>query len=282
MSDIEQIYALFVEANPVVDVDSLPETYEEARPALRSVPMPEGDVDDIIERQSLPGSRPPGTRKRRAALVAAAVAVVVVGAATMFLRTSSDEAAPPATGPSTPSTQAIVPVTGLGKAEAFIERLDAGDVDGASELLADPIGSIWFPLFGQMTSTEDVTNYLDFYDAVGTTTELSECTSELVGPSTFVACQANHQSEILAALGIDIPAFQIQFQVWQDGIRVIELGPEDNRAITAAFNRSRFFEFRATMLIPRGLVQASGDPIWSRANGELMAELVTEFLESNP
>ena len=249
---------------------------------LRAVPIPESEIDDTFARYSPPPNRPPSTRKRRAVLVAVAVAVVVVGAATTFLRTSSDDAAPPATGPSTPSTQAVVPVTPLAQAETFIERLDAGDVNGASELLADPIGSIWFPLLGQMTSTEDVRDYLDFYGAVGTTTELSECTSELIGPGTFVVCQANQQSEIFAPLGLDIPIFQMQFQVWQDGIRLIEIGTDDARPITAAFNRSRFLEFRRTTLVPGCLVQESGDPIWSRENGELMAELVAEFLANNP
>ncbi len=282
MSDIEQIYALFVEANPVVDADSLPETYDEARPTLRAVPAPEGEIDDTFERYSPPANRQTSTRNRRAVFVAAAVAVVVVGAATMFLRSSSDEAAPPATGPSTPSTQAFVPVTPLAQAETFIERLDAGDVDGGIALLANPLGSIWFPLLGQMTSTEDVRDYLDFYGAMGTTTKLSECTSELVGPSTIVVCQANQQSEILGPLGLDIPIFSMQFQIWQDGIRVIEFGTDDSPAITAAFNRSRFLEFRRTTLMPRGLVQESGDPIWSKANGESIAELVAEFLASNP
>jgi hypothetical protein len=76
--------------------------------------------------------------------------------------------------------------------------------------------------------------------------------------------------------------FQMQFQIWNDGIRAIEFGREGTAGMNAAFNSSRFFEFRNKVLVPRALVQESGDPIWSKANGELMSELVAEFLANNP
>jgi hypothetical protein len=279
MSDVEQIYALFVEANPVVDTDSLPETLEEARPTLRAVPSDSDHPESAFERFSARPSH--GSRRRRTVLVAAAVAVIVVGTA-ILLRSPSDDAVPPATGPSTPTTQAFVPVTPLAQAVTFIERLDAGDVEGAIALLADPLGSIWFPPIGQATSTEDVRDYLDFYGAIGTSTALSDCTSEVGGPRTAVICRAAQQSEALVPLGLEFPIFQMQFQIWNDGIRTIEFGPDGSAELNAAFNRSRFFEFRREVLIPRGLAQESGDPIWSRANGDLMWDLVTEFLANNP
>ncbi len=280
MSDIEQIYALFVEANPVVDTDSLPETLEEARPTLRAVPSDSDDPESAFERFSARPSH--GSRRRRTVLVAAAVAVIVVGAASILLRSTSDDAVPPATGPSTPTTQAFVPVTPLAQAETFIERLDAGDVEGAIALLADPLGSIWFLPIGQVTSTEDVRDYLDFYGAIGTSTALSDCTIEVGGPRTAVICRADQQSEALVPLGLDFPIFQMQFQIWNDGIRTIEFGPDGSAELNAAFNRSRFFEFRRELLIPRGLLQESGDPIWSKANGDLMWDLIAEFLANNP
>jgi hypothetical protein len=279
MSDVEQIYALFVEANPVADPATLPETYDEARPMLRAVPTDMSGTDD--ERfVPIPGHMPRRTN-RRTALIAAAVAILVVGVAAM-LRFSAGDAAPPASDPTTSITGAFTPVTAVARATAFVDRLDAGGIDGAIGLLANPLASIWFPPLGQVTSTEDVRDYLEFYAAIGTTTELSECTSEVSGPRTVVICQANQQSEILAPLGLELPLFQMQFQIWNDGIRTIEFGPDGRVGMNAAFNRSRFFEFRNKVLIPRGLIQESGDPIWSRANGELMAELVAEFLANNP
>jgi hypothetical protein len=281
MSDVEQIYALFVEANPVSDPATLPETYEEARPMLRAVPSDMNGTDEDERYVPIPGqvSR---RRNRRTALVAAAVAVLVVGVAAMLLRLSADDAAPPATDPTTSITEAFVPVSATAQATTFVDRLDAGDVDGAIGLLADPLASIWFPPLGQVTSTEDVRDYLEFYDAIGTTTKLSECTSEVSGPGTIVTCQANQQSEVLTPLGLEFPVFQMQFQIWNDGIRTIEFGLEGTAGMNAAFNSSRFFEFRNKVLIPRGLIQESLDPIWSKANGELIAELVAEFLANNP
>ena len=279
MSDIEQIYALFVEANPVVDPATLPETYEDARPMLRAVPANEDGVVDAIV--PVPGSSPRRSN-RRTAVLAAAVAIMVVGVATMLLRSSAGDVAPPATEPSTSITEAFVPVTPTAQATAFIDRLAAGDIDGAIELLADPLGSIWFPPLGQVTSSEDVRAYLDFYLAIGTATDLSGCTSELSGPRTIVICQADQQSTLLEQIGLDFPVYAMQFQVWKDGIRIIEFGPGGSQGMNAAFTNSRFFEFRDTMLIPRGLVQESGDPVWSKTNGELMWELVSEFLANNP
>jgi hypothetical protein len=281
MSDVEQIYALFVEANPVIDPESLSETYQEARATLHAVPTKANGADDDSEPSaatSLPSDR---SSNRRTALIAAAVAIAVVGAATMFLRSSTD-AAPPATGPSTPTTQAFVPVTPLDQATTFIDRLDAHDVDGAIELLADPLGNIWFRTQGQVTDSDSVSDYLDFYLATGTTTQLSDCTSELSGPRTIVTCQANQQSEIHTALGVEIPTFQMQFQVWFDGIREIEFGANGPEGMSAAYANSRFFQFRDTMLRPRGLIQESLDPIWSRTNGELAIELVADFLANGP
>ena len=282
MSDIEQIYALFVEANPVVDVESLPETYQETGTVLHAVPTI--DAADGARRPSSVAPRATLTSNRRTALVAAsaAVAILVLGIAAMFLRASTNDAVPPATGPSTPTTQAFVPVTPLAQAEAFIARLDAGDVDGAIALLADPLGSIWFPALGQATNTEDVRDYLDFYRALGTTTDLSDCTAALNGPSTTVICQASQQSEVLVPLGLDFPVFPMEFHVWIDGIRVIEFGPGGASGMSTAFNVSRFFEFRSKVLVPAGLVQESGDPIWSKANGELMKVLIAGFLADNP
>ena len=281
MSDVEQIYALFVEANPVVDPATLPETLPEARPVLHSVPNDPDASDDGSE--PISSLKPPAPRisNRRTALVAAAVLIAVIGIAALLSRSSSEEVAPPAMQPGSTSTQAMAPVTAVAQAEAFIGRLDSGDVDGAIELLADAVGSIWFPPLGQVTSTDDVRDYLDFYRAIGTKTALSDCTSQLDGPRTIVICQANQQSEVLAPLGLDFPIFPMQFQVWEDGIRTVEFGPGGTAGMSTAFNVSSFFKFRAEELVPRGLVQDSGDPIWSKANGELMRVLVIEFLANN-
>jgi hypothetical protein len=280
MSNVEQIYALLVEANPVTDVESLPEAYQQIGPALHAVPT---DLDDS-ERFSSMTAQLTRTSGRRAALAVAvaAMAVLVIGIAAMLVQTSRNDAVPPATGPSTPTTQAFVPVTPLAQAETFIARLDMGDVDGAIDLLADSFGSIWFPPIGQVTDTEDVRGYLDFYSAIGMTTDLADCTTAIAGPSTTVTCQVNQQSEVLVRLGLDFPVFPLQFQVWADGIRVIQFGPGGASGVSTAFNVSRFFEFRTKVLVPAGLVQESGDPIWSRTNGELMKVLIAGFLADNP
>ena len=280
MSNIEQIYALLVEANPVTNVDALPETYQETGPALHAVPS---DADDAERFSSMAthGSRTSG-RRTALTVAVAAVAVLVIGIAAMLLQTSTDDAVPPATGPSTPTTHAFVPVTPLAQAETFIARLDTGDVDGAIQLLSDPLGSIWFPPIGQVTNTEDVHDYLDFYRAIGMTTDLSECTTAIVGPSTTVTCQVLQGSEALEPLGLEFPVLPMQFHVWVDGIRVIEPGPGAASGVTTAFNVSRFFEFRNKVLVPAGLIQESGDPVWSKANGELMRGLIVQFLADNP
>jgi hypothetical protein len=62
MSDVEQIYALFVEANPVADPATLPETYEEARPMLRAVPTDVNGTDEDERYVSIPGHMPRRTR----------------------------------------------------------------------------------------------------------------------------------------------------------------------------------------------------------------------------
>jgi len=138
--------------------------------------------------------------------------------------------------------------------------------------------SLWFIPIGQLMSNEELRNYLEFYQAVGVTSHLTDCAAEIVGPSAVVTCEADQQIEALLPLDLRFPAFDMTFDVSDDGIRTIGWVQHDPLDFNTAFRNSRFFEFNAAVLAPEGLLQDSGDPIWSKENGERMAQLVDEFL----
>jgi hypothetical protein len=275
MTKHEQIYALLVEANPYPDVESLPETFEEGRFLLHAVGSSaetERDERSTVE-DSAARVRVTHRRRGRVAVVCAAVlvfcgmgAVVARDLETTTLPVGSDPAVDPA------HTELVV---------EFVSRLEAGNVDGAEELLADPLGTIWFIPIGQVSDTRQVRDYLDFYVAVGVETEISGCVEQIVGPLTEVTCDANQTAGVLAGLELDLPPFSMTFNVRDDGIQQIGWEFDNSQQFGAAFNRSRFFEFRNVVLRPLGLVQGNGDPVWSKENGERMQDLVDDFVSGS-
>jgi hypothetical protein len=272
MTKHEQIYALLVEANPYPDVESLPETFEERRVPLHAVGLSAETEHD--ERRTVEDStarvRVTSRRQGRLAVVAAVIVIIAgVGALvarnleTTTLPLGSDTGADPA------HTERVV---------EFVSLLEAGDVDGAEALLADPIGTIWFMPIGHVSDTRQVRDYLDFYVALGLETEISECVGQINGPLTEVTCDATQTSGVLSGLGLELPPFTMTFSVWDDGIQQIGWELDNQQQFSAAFNESRFFEFRNSVLRPLDLVQGNGDPVWSKENGELMQDLVEDFV----
>jgi hypothetical protein len=151
-------------------------------------------------------------------------------------------------------------------------------VGGAAQLLSDPLGTVWFIPMDQVNSTDQIVDYLDFYVAIGIETEFSECGSENVGPRQVVTCRANQQSDALLPLGLEFPPFDMTFEIWDDGIRTIGWVQDNPDDFDIAFADSRFFEFRSAVLEPRGLVQSTAAPAWSKENGILIVQLLEEFL----
>jgi hypothetical protein len=275
MTKHEQIYALFVEANPYPDVESLPETFEEGRVPLHAVgSSAETEYD---KRRSVGDSTAPARVARRRhgrVAVAAAAIVVVAGVGALVARNLETTTLPVGSdaGGAPAHTERVI---------EFVSRLDAGDVDGAEALLADPIATIWFVPIGQVSDSRQVRDYLDFYVAVGVETEISGCVGRIIGPLTEVTCDATQTAGVLSALGLELPPFAMTFSVWDDGIQQIGWESDDPQDFSAAFVESRFYEFRNSVLRPLDLVHGNGDPIWSKENGELMQDLVEDFVSGS-
>jgi hypothetical protein len=261
----EQIYALFVSANPVADVDSLLLPPEDG-----SIPQPTdlrvvGESVGILDI----GATLPKMRGRY--LSVAAVLLAVVGFGAFLIR---DVASPePAV-----STQRTVAVDAIVRVEEFFVALDSGDVDGAVGLLDDPLGSIYFPALDEVTSTDHVVDYLEFYDVLGGHTDLSDCISERMGPRSIVTCQADQQIDALIPIGLEFPPFPLIFEVWDAGIRRISFDPASKPVFDHVFGSSRFFDFFDRHIRPNGLAQDSGGPVWSKENGERVVELVQLYI----
>ncbi len=270
MTNVERIYALYVEANPYPEPDSLPETYDESHHRLRLIKTDTRQIDRI---EPLGSANPVIGRPRypiRSFAIAAVVVLLLGLGVAMFSGSRTQGLAP--------STQLPPPSTPVEQATEFMARLESGDVVGAAQLLSDPLGTVWFIPMDHVNSTEQIADYLDFYVAIGVETKLSGCRSETVGPRQVVTCRADQQSEALLPLGLEFPPFDMTFEVGSDGIRTIGWVQDDLVDFNIAFNDSRFFEFRKTVLAPRGLIQSSGAPVWSRENGILMGQLVQEFV----
>ncbi len=270
MSNHESIYAKFVAANPVPDPEKLSATPTTAQAELRLiVPDSSADEVEVIDLFSDAGSPRRGHLTRRVAL--AAGLVLLIGAAVLTRASEPDLDAAASPDPITPTEQAT----------AFLARFEAGDLDGAIDLLSDPLGSVWFISIGPVNRTEQIRDYLEFAQAVGVEAELIECNTETIGPSTLVICEANQQTTALLPLDLRFPTFDMTFEVWDDGIRKIDFIEHLLGDFDAAFDDSRFFEFASAELAPRGLLQSGGDPVWSRENGELVRGLVAGFLATD-
>ncbi|MGI9665791.1 MAG: hypothetical protein ACR2N2_01650 [Acidimicrobiia bacterium] len=271
MSNHEQIYALFVEANPYPDVDSLPETLESAMHPLHAVGSPADEAKSERRQPSSRQHRVGAVRPRgwRLATIAAAV-VIVVGLAGIVVRdvSTSDSSTGIGTAELTATEQAV----------AFVSRLNAGDAGGAEGYLGDPVSTIWFVPIGRLSDPVQVRNYLDFYVAMGIDTQTDGCVERPLGPFTEVVCHASQTPGILSELELEVPAFDITFKVWDSGIQEVSWDREKSQEFDVAFSQSRFFEFRDAVLRPMELVQPNGDPVWSKENGEIMWDLIEDFV----
>jgi len=272
MRNQERIYALLAEANPVPNPNSLPETSVKERSDLRLV-EPERDVDpsELGDLVAVHPSR--GRRFPARVFVAVATLFLVVSAVVVVASRSDDEISDPVA-----SQDSLDPVE---QARAFIDRLDNGEVAEAVDLLSDPVGEVWFISIGSAVGNDQISEYLDFYSAIEATTTLGVCESRVVGPRTVVTCEADHDVEALELLDLRFSTFDMTFDVWADGIRSVGWNQRDSGDFDSAFARSRFLEFSASVLEPNGLLQESGDPVWSYDNGLLVARLIEEFVANS-
>lgn len=269
MTKDEQIYALFVEANPYPDMESLPVEPED-------VPSHVTAYLHVVNGTTSAAPRGADRRARRMrGLTVAAVLVAVVGFGALVIR---DLGAP---GPAVGTLPTVAPDP-VEQVEEFIWLLDSGDVDGAVALLESPLGSIYFPAVDEVTGTTQVADYFEFYLAIGGHTTLSDCVSDPSGPRTLVTCRADQQVDALVPIGLEFPEFPMIFEVWDAGIRRIGWDLKSEADFDNVFWSSRFFEFNDRYLRPNGLVRDSGAPIWSKANGERVVELVEQFLDESP
>lgn len=263
MTKDEQIYALFVEANPFSDLERLQDT-------PRSDHGGAGGHLQVVGADVPRADEPVARRQTIRGLSLAAAFLVLVGFGALLLRDAVTQDVSVGTSPQ------------IAQVHEFIDRIDNGDVDGAVELLENPLGAIYFPAIDEVTSTAQVADYLEFYVAIGGHTSLSDCTAEPSGPGMVVTCQADQQVDALVPIGLEFAAFPMTFEVWNAGIRRISWAASSRAGITDTFFSSRFFEFVDLYMKPNDLVQDSGAPVWSKANGELMTELVGEFLGERP
>lgn len=276
MTKHEQVYALFVEANPYPDVEMLPETFEEARVPLRAVELSgRSEPDEHPTPVGSSAELPIRYRRRRSLVAIAAAIVMIVGLGVLLVR-SQETSISPATG------DTDLGLAHIEQAVEFISRLDARDIDAAEALLADPIGTIWFIPVGRVSDANQVRDYLEFYVAIGIETEISGCVGQMVGLLTEVVCEATQTTGALSRLGLELPPFDMTFSVRDDGIQQIGWAFEDPQRFDSAFARSRFYEFRGAVLRPLDLVQDNGDPIWSKENGARMQGLIDDFIALNP
>jgi hypothetical protein len=274
MTRDEQIYALFVEANPFPDIESLPETFEEARVPLHAVGVV-AETDTAKEVAIADRSGVPKNSPRRGRYVAVAAAIVILLGVGALLGRSLGTSTPPA------SENLMADLTPAETAVEFIARLDSGDVDGAQALLTEPIGMIWFIPIGRVSDTSQVRDYLEFYAALGMDTEISSCLAEGVGPLTNVTCDATQSAGALSSLGLEFPPFEMTFTVRDGAIQLIGFDSKDSQAFARALSQSRFVQFRSEVLRALDLVQNNGDPVWSRENGELLPSLINDFVSQD-
>jgi len=262
MTKDERIYALFVEANPFQRPEELSDVPVTDQSTAAHLQVVGGEV--------YVGTPPPARPRSIRGLSIAATVLALVGFTGLLLRNGA-----------TPDPSAGV-APQIARVHEFMDRVDGGDVDGAVELLEDPLGAIYFPAIDEVTTTAQVADYLEFYLAVGGRTTLSDCTAEASGPRVIVTCQADQQVEVLIPIGLEFPVFQLTFEVWDAGIRSIAWDASGGPGISEVFFSSRFFEFRNLYMAPNGLVQGNGAPVWSHTNGEAVKELVREFLAGQP
>lgn len=130
MNRADEVFALFMDANPVVDPTAVAD-----RPRLELLPSLEGSVDMQTEERPTPirpSSEPPGGRRWLIpALTAAAVLVVaiVIGVAVFG---GGEDSPVDVVGPTDPAPAAAP----LEVATTWIERFESGDVAGYEALIA--------------------------------------------------------------------------------------------------------------------------------------------------
>ncbi len=176
----ESIYALLVEANPVVDVDAIPTTLVES-PHLRSIDTRRDDM----QTQDLPriGTEPPAHRRRWVPAAAAAAAVLVIGVVSVMLTRSGSE--PVASSPQEVAEQVITTWNG-GDIDAFFARFSStATVNGTA-----------------IDRTDTVRLDLGFYMGLGQEVSIDACTT--LG-ETAVTCRTTTSDQLSGPLGVATP-----------------------------------------------------------------------------
>jgi hypothetical protein len=122
----EQIYALLVDANPVMDVDSVPTTLTE-KPHLRVIDTRRDDMDTQTRPRRI-GEEPPAAQRRWIPAVAAASIVAVVGAIALAVTLAGDSN-PVANAPEDVARAAIADWT-IGDVDSFFGHFaEDGTID---------------------------------------------------------------------------------------------------------------------------------------------------------
>lgn len=183
MSYDDQVLALFGEANPVSDRDTLEHLL---RPHLEVVEQRIGDMKETKVRVIDP-AQPIVKQEQRHRLaygLVAAVAVLIVGTVTWIAVVNDGE----------PDVASPVDI-----GRSFIEAQDAWDADAATALLApDAVikGS------GLVTEVEQYASNFAWYQALDWRWAVEECNQTTVGPPAEVRCTLTHQNAWTRALGV--------------------------------------------------------------------------------
>ncbi len=105
-------------------------------------------------------------------------------------------------------------------------------------------------------------------------TELIDCASEIVDRDSVTMCEAVQQIGALLRLDLHFPTFDMTFE-----FSMTESTRSAGSNVIRSTSTSRFATSgSSSSATPFSTSRGSGDPIWSRQNGERMAQLVEDFL----
>jgi hypothetical protein len=194
----EQVYALLVDANPIPDVDAMPETLQQT-PHLRVLDPRRDDMQTQTKPLQLEPT-PPRTPRRRAwipAVAAAVVVIVAIGIAALAFRGQETEPATPTEAPTTTLVERIEPTaTGEDVARQAIADWNAADVDAFLSHFATD---------GQFregaVANGDVQDTVAFYMALQQQSTIGDCSTG----DTTVACTTVTTDGVTGPVGLETP-----------------------------------------------------------------------------
>ena len=244
----DQVLALFGEANPVSDLDTLEDLMS---PRLEVIEQRTGDMPDTKVREIDP-SRPIFKKDRRFGLVyglAAALVVLMIGSVVwaVFLNDSEPDVArqpaqtptttPVTTQPPPTATAAVFTVDeALSVKDAYIEASNAGDVDAVLALFEPDSSVVVGTLTVDLVTFE---RYLVWSIAEGTTVTASDCTANELEDGVELTCGSTRHQHLAVAVGAPAAEGTLTLRVTADGIRnfVEDNNPSDFNVVNVPFDR---------------------------------------------